>query len=131
MKKSAYEIAYHQIFKFLINENIIVYDTAIHGPGLAIDLRHGGPKRLVCIDGKLPWKNRLFVILHEVGHLFYFKGIKFKPRKTPASEVQANITAIKLLHSLSNLPAKNIHLDYARYYNKIAKVPDHDKFILD
>lgn len=131
MHKLTYEQAYLQIFDHVLKHNVLIYDTAIHGPGVSIDLRYGGPRRLICVDGKLSWKKRLFVMLHEIGHLFYYSKLKLKFRRRAGSEIQANRTAIKLLKIFSEEDNRRICLEYAKYYNSMLKGSARNKFLID
>ncbi len=116
-----FKLAYLEAFNHVQLLGILVYDTKIHGPGMAFDLRFGGSKRIICIDGSLSYKKRLFVLLHEIGHLFYLEKLQLKPRKATGSEKQANKTVVRLLGILHKKHQKRLANEFARYYNSMAK----------
>jgi Zn-dependent peptidase ImmA (M78 family) len=71
-------------------------------------------KGVIFIKSSLSYKERYFVLCHEVGHLFYMKKDKpFNWSKKPRTEDQANWFAMQLL--------KNNGVDveeYKQFYNK-------------
>lgn len=122
-----YKRAYLNLISRMNEEGVWVYDTQLHGPGIAF--RVGKNAELICIDGKMPWKNRFFVITHEVGHLFYLSGAGFERRKKIGTEIQANKTAIKLLNCFKK--SNKLLFEYARFYNRFNKGPKKNSFLLN
>lgn len=131
--KINYKTAYLELIGHLNEKNVWVYDTQIHGPGMAFDLRKGGTRRLIGIDGKMSYKKRLFVLMHEVGHFFWFSTVKQRLnfRKGIGSEQAANRTAIRLIKTLTGKDRASLHLEYARFYNSMNKGNQRNSFILD
>jgi len=121
-----YKQAYLSLIRQMNEVGVWVYDTKIHGPGIAF--RMFKKTELICIDGKMPWKNRLFVMIHEIGHLFYLNQTGFKKRKNVGTEIQANKVAIKLLKMFKK--NNKLLFEYAKLYNSFNRGSKRNSFLL-
>ena len=112
---------------------VLVVDTLFYGPGMAMDLvniRSRKIKRLIIIDKGNTWKNRFFILLHEVGHVFYLKkDNSLKLRKSLSTEKQANNTAIKILDLVEEHHDMSLAKEFVDFYNKLNKGTRRAKFI--
>lgn len=108
-----YKQTYYELISILHHFNVHFYDPKIYGPGVAFTF-NDEINGAIAIDGCLSTKNKIFVILHEIGHLFYFKH-ELILRKHSGNEQQANDTACQIL---SEIEPKLIK-EYEQYYKKI------------
>lgn len=112
----------------MLSCGVFVYDTKLHGVGMAFNFGASSNQKLICIDGSIGWKRRLFVLFHEIGHLFYLdRNGHLIPRKANSSELNANKMAVKLLDEF--LP--ELAHEYASYYNHVNRKNRRAKFFLD
>lgn len=94
-------------------------------PGASILIRQSGAKALVTVSWMGSWRDSLFVLLHELGHVASVrvlpKGLKICIRKRAASEKQANLTAYRVLTvaGFNNSILKS----YVDLYNSLNKKP--------
>lgn len=122
-----YKKAYLNLIHQMNQTHVWVYDTKIHGPGIAF--RMPEKAELICIDGRMSWKNRLFIMAHEVGHLFYLTQSGLKRRKNVGTEFQANKTAIKLLKIFKQ--NNKLLVEYAKLYNRFNRGSKKNSFLLN
>lgn len=123
---------YLDLRESIIDIGVFVYDTDIQSPGAAVDLRYGGPRRFIIICGKRSWRDRLFILLHEIGHMFKYSGGNLIPlARMNASERRANLTAVKILDDLRKTFKINLLKSYAAFYNSMNKNSRRAKFFID
>lgn len=108
-----YKQTYYNLIGILHYFNIHFYDPKLYGPGVAFKF-NGETNSAIAIDGCLSTKHKIFVILHEIGHLFFFKN-ELIQRKHAGTEQQANDTACYILEELDI----NLINEYEQYYKKI------------
>lgn len=119
---------YLEMLSEMLGCGVFVYDSSIHGVGMAFNFGASNHKRLICVDGSISWKNKMFVLLHEIGHLFYIDiNGNLRYRRTNAGELGANRTAVKLLDEVF----PELIEEYASYYNKMNKSKPRKKFVVD
>jgi len=123
--------AYFSLIELVEEYGIIIWDTAIEGPGGTLKLRKSGNKCLILIDGSLSYKKRILVLLHEIGHIFYYRHQELKLRKRAAGETEANRTAVKLLRSFERLHGIDLVPEFVRFYNESNRGKKRSKFVLD
>jgi Zn-dependent peptidase ImmA (M78 family) len=94
-------------------------------PGASILIKQSGARALVTVSWMGSWRDSLFVLLHELGHVASIKitpdGIKICLRKRASSEKQANLTAYKVL-TVAGFN-KSILNSYVNLYNSLNKKP--------
>lgn len=110
---------YQNLCEIMIEAKVAFWDTDLYGPGVAISMRKPRPRYVVVIGGNRTWKQRVFVLVHEIGHIFYVKSCEdlngLALRKRPAKEEAANRTACKILDSVD----VGLKKEFAQMYNKL------------
>ena len=129
MNQDAWRSIYFDIMATMNHLGVFVYDSSLHGPGLAILLKRNRIVGTICINGSLSMKSKVFVLLHEVGHLTKLVKKKLKIRKKPSSEKAANKFAIMMMREMK-LERKYL-IQYAHMYNRYNKGSKRNEFVLD
>lgn len=101
--------------------------VAILDFGMVIDFSYFGcasrsdrSEVLIVVNPALSWRNRLFTLAHETGHLFRLEKEKLVPAKRVAGEALANRRAIKLLAWVLE---EDVSAAYSQFYNKVMQLP--------
>jgi Zn-dependent peptidase ImmA (M78 family) len=119
---------YTDLVEVCIMANVGFWDTDLHGPGVVIDVKGLKAKYVIVLGKNRTWEKRVFVLCHEMGHIFYpyKKTNKLKLRKSAAREKNANIVACKILDTVD----VNLKKEYVKFYNTINKGSKRKKFEL-
>lgn len=101
--------------------NVAFWDTDIFGPGVVINTKKQKPNQVVVIGGIKTWKKRLFVLVHEIGHIYYLSKIGdlsiLVLRRSVSSETAANKTACKILDEIDI----ELKKEFVQMYNQLNK----------
>lgn len=120
---------YLDLVEVLIMANVAFWDTDLNGPAVVIAVRSLKAKYVVIVGGNKTWKRRVFVLAHEIGHIFHIsRGKKngLELRRRIGSEKQANLTACKILDVLD----PKLKKEFAKMYNTLNKGSRRKKFEL-
>lgn len=119
---------YENLFDIMLDAKVAFWDTDLFGPGVAISMRKPRPRYVIVIGGNRTWKRRVFVLVHEIGHIFYttkkddINGLMI--RKRPAREEAANRVACKILDSIDT----SLKKEFAQMYNHLNRKTRRKKF---
>lgn len=112
---------YFDLIKVMNTTNVAFWDTDIFGPGMVINTKKQKPNRVVVIGGIKTWKKRVFVLAHEVGHIYYLTKMDgfsvLVLRKNVSSENSANKTACKILDEID----VELKKEFIQMYNRLNK----------
>lgn len=108
---------YFELIYLLEMFGIPVYDSKLHGPGVSIIFN----KHLngsISIEGGLSWYKKVYVLLHEMGHLLTFKDDELHLRKIPGTELEANDFACSFIELWDVGTVKAYEKLYNDYHGK-------------
>jgi Zn-dependent peptidase ImmA (M78 family) len=128
-KQDMWKSIYFDIMATMNHLGVFVYDSSLHGPGLAILLKRNRIVGSICINGSLAMKSKVFILLHEVGHLTKIVNKKLIIRKRPSSEQVANRFAIRMMREM-RLERKYL-IQYAHMYNRYNRGSKRNEFVVD
>jgi len=98
--------------RFSIFKSSVVMDYSDKGYCLMTD----EPTVIIFIDSRMPYIAQLITLAHEYGHLADYENETFVKREHPASEKEANATAIKILKQfgITKLQYKIMYVLYGK-----------------
>lgn len=119
---------YHDLVQVLDKAGVAFWDTDLFGPGVTISVKTMKAKHVIVIGNSKTWKRRVFVLAHEIGHLFHVvrgtdtNGLTL--RKSIGSEEAANKTACSILDEVD----PELKKEYAQLYNYLNRKTRRKKF---